>query len=345
MSEDVDYISLAKQAIDSADEVNKYESMKAKGSGGAGRGYINPPMPGGAPTVAKKSNVADIANKAKELATSSNVLPSEEFMLDPRNWGALTGGGASLLSQYRGRNNPASEMTAQSSMPSNARIDPATGKPFEIWDESAGSRALTSNQGLNKGVAQAENLAEARLKAFLAANPNYPASASLLNPAGEMGPSVFENGIFRPLSVQRQIASEASNVPRAPATVPAQPALSTSEKLLKMFPNAPKIVEAAKGALPVIGKTLNAAGAGANIFDVGSRVLDKDYTGAGISGAGGALAMLAAPEIGVPIGLSAALINYIRDHPEFASNFGKMAGGNKPAPTASQFQANPMADY
>jgi hypothetical protein len=353
MSDEVDYVSLAKQAIDSANEVNKYEAMKAKGSGGAGRGFINPPMPGEPPAMAKKSNVVDVANKAKELAENSNLLPSEEFMLDPRNWGALAGSSANLLSHYRNRNNPSAQPAKQSSMsssaPANVEIDPATGKPFEIWDESAGSRALTSNQGLNKGVAQAENLAQQNLTHFLELNPDYRVTPGLLNPAGEMGPSVFENGIFRPLSVQRQIANEAVNAPRVSATVPTQPALSTGEKLLKAFPNAPKVAAAVKGALPIVGSTVNAAGAGYNIGDVIGRLVDKDYTGAGISGVGGTLAMLADAPVGIPVGLTTALIQYYHDHPELlggvTSNLGKMVSGNKPAPTASQFQANPMADY
>jgi hypothetical protein len=346
MNEEEDYTSLAKKALDAANEINQYESMKAKGTGGAGRGNINPPMPGEAPSVAKKSNVVDMANKAKELAKNANLLPSEEFLLDPRNSGALSGSTLSLLKQYKDRNKIINKPPIQQPESNALKVNISKGEPsLEIYDEPSGSRALTSNQGLNKGVAQAENLAQQNLTHFLELNPDYRVTPGLLNPAGEMGPAVFENGVFRPLSVQRQILSEAANKPTVPVNPPAKPSLSTSEKLLKAFPNAPKVVEAVKGALPVIGKTLNAAGAGANIFDVGSRVLDKDYTGAGIAGAGGVLAMLAAPEIGIPIGLSSALLNYIRDHPEFASNYEKMASGNKPAPTSSQFQANPMGDY
>jgi hypothetical protein len=268
----------------------------------------------------------------------------DQILKDPRTYGTVVGGVGSLASQYKESKTP-KKITLE---PTKIIAEPVTGKPIPIYDEAAGSRALTSNQGLNKGVAASESLAELRFREFLKNNPDYfklTGNPMLTNPAGEMGPSVFNGTIFEPLSTTRQIANEAAQAAHAPVAPLPQSPLSMGDKLLKAFPNAPKVVEAVKGALPVVGKTLNAAGAGFNIADVINRMVDKDYAGAGISGVGGGLAMLAVPEIGIPIGLSSALLNYIRDHPEFASNYEKMASGNKPAPTASQFQANPMAGY
>jgi hypothetical protein len=272
----------------------------------------------------------------------------DQILKDPRTYGTVVGGVGSLASQYKESKTP-KKITLE---PTKIIAEPATGKPIPIYDEAAGSRALTSNQGLNKGVAASESLAELRFREFLKNNPDYfkmTGNPMLTNPAGEMGPSVFNGTIFEPLSTTRQIANEAAQAAHTPAAPLPQSPLSMGDKLLKAFPNAPKVAEAVKGALPVVGKTLNAAGAGFNIADVINRMVDKDYTGAGISGVGGGLAMLASAPVGIPIGLTTALIQYYHDHPELTNaikkDFGKMASGNKPAPTASQFQANPMADY
>jgi hypothetical protein len=273
---------------------------------------------------------------------------TDKFLEDPRTYGTVVGGVGSLASQYKESKTP-KKITLE---PTKIIAEPVTGKPIPIYDEAAGSRALTSNQGLNKGVAASESLAELRFREFLKNNPDYfkmTGNPMLTNPAGEMGPSVFNGTIFEPLSTTRQIANEAAQAAHAPVAPLPQSPLSMGDKLLKAFPNAPKVVEAVKGALPVVGKTLNAAGAGFNIADVINRMVDKDYAGAGISGVGGGLAMLASAPVGIPIGLTTALIQYYHDHPELANaikkDFGKMASGNKPAPTSSQFQANPMGDY
>jgi hypothetical protein len=272
----------------------------------------------------------------------------DQILKDPRTYGAVAGGAGSLVSQYKESITPKKVTFDQK----NIMADPITGKPVPIYDEAAGSRALTSNQGLNKGVSASESLAEQRFKEFLKNNPDYfklTGNPMLTNPAGEMGPSVFNGTIFEPLSTTRQIANEAAQAPRAPAP-PAPPSpLSIGDELSKLFPNAPKVAKTIKGALPVLTRTANAAGAGFNIADVINRVMDKDYTGAGISGVGGGLSMLASAPVGLPIGLATALVQYYRDNPDVLSkimgDFEKMGSGNKPAPTASQFQANPMAGY
>jgi hypothetical protein len=86
--------------------------------------------------------------------------------------------------------------------------------------------------------------------------------------------------------------------------------------ITKVAPGLKPAGEFVKGALPTLGMVGKYAGIGGLLGDVGARAYGGDTTGAGISAAGGALGMMLAPQIGIPVALGSAAINYLRDNPE-----------------------------
>jgi hypothetical protein len=108
------------------------------------------------------------------------------------------------------------------------------------------------------------------------------------------------------------------------------------DAITKVAPGLKPAGEFVKGALPTLGMVGKYAGIGGLLGDVGARAYGGDTTGAAISGAGGALGMMLAPQIGIPVGLGAAGINYLRDNPEIMDRLSKYyseaAEGEYPIP-------------
>lgn len=144
--------------------------------------------------------------------------------------------------------------------------------------------------------------------------------------------------------IYRRVNGEVKNVgtryiPAKPAVelVPQQSTLGrVGSTVAKAVPGLGTTGEWLKGALPTLGMVGKYAGIGGLLGDVGARAYGGDTTGATISGAGGALGMMLAPEIGIPVGLGAAGINYLRDHPELLDKlsgyYSQASEGEYPTP-------------
>jgi len=127
-----------------------------------------------------------------------------------------------------------------------------------------------------------------------------------------------EKTLYRQVGGERKPVG-ARFIPAKPAVelVPQQSTLGRmGSTIAKAAPGLGTTGEWLKGALPTLGTVGKYAGIGGLLGDVGARAYSGDTTGAGISGVGGALGMMLAPEIGIPVALGSAAINYLRDHPE-----------------------------
>lgn len=209
--------------------------------------------------------------------------------------------------------------------------------PIPIYDEAVGNKMLTSNWGLNQGIARAQQHGQSMGDAARIAQGLEPE-----NVVGRAGPMVATNqNIMVPLDTARQMQN-AQDTTHATTSAAQAAAPSAAEEsggiagaLGRYFPGAVKAANWAKGALPVAGAIAKGAGGAFGAVDSGLRVANKDYLGAGISALGTVAPFIAAPEIAIPATLGAAGINYLRDHPD---TFKDITAPTNFGPTNFQFE-------
>jgi hypothetical protein len=290
----------------------------------AGRGNVNPPS---VDPTKKAPTTIDLIKKSVDVLGGTDPSELGGVLGDPRGAGAITGAGIGAYQSgasfnpfkpYFLQNNPRYNGVTPpprstfnfegASSPSSPVYETATGKASMAG--RTGAENMFTNQVANQSFA---NAPKGRIESFQSSGIKGP---SLNQLHAEMGPTEVKMIGGRPMEIPLGSANPLPTTETPPSSITGR----TVGALENAFPGAKTVVQWAKGALPTISAIGKGAGVGASLADIGSRAMQGDYPGMGISGIGAA-GMLAAPEIGIPLSLGSLAINYLRDNPELKKQF------------------------
>jgi hypothetical protein len=246
--------------------------------------------------AAEKPTTTQIVEGAKNAVSGGSDTKLAKFLSDPANAAAILGGGAGL---YR---------TGASLNPLRPNFLKHPG------GDLSGLRGYVASQALHdtgaSGVSP-EAVSEATGKPIRTMSEAQIGLEDLKAKNAQRIPVIKTvNGV--PTVVGYRHASGKEATPLVTSSLMGK-AVNAIEPF---FPGVRSAANFVKGALPTIKAVGQGAGVGLGIGDVASHLMQGDNTGAGISGLGAVLAGAAAPELAIPIGLSASAINYAREHPE-----------------------------
>jgi hypothetical protein len=277
--------------------------------------------------ITAKPTTADMVRKAADVLGGTDVNSLASSLSDPRLAGAVLGGayglyksGASLnpIKPYFLQSNPRYSGITPPPRPTFTPPPPttpvygtATGQASTAGKTAAEN--MFTNQVANKSFAQA---GEGRIANLAEHGITGPTSAQMY---AHTGPTEVVMIGGKPMEIPLGAANNL-HTPEIPIQQEGQIS-RTMGSLEKSFPGLKTAGQWIKGALPTLKEMSHKAGVVGAAADVGSRAMEGDYTGAGISGLGTVAGMLAAPEIGIPAAVGSMGVNYLRDHPEIMKNF------------------------
>lgn len=250
---------------------------------------------------ANRPSTWDMGRHIYEALANAPDTKIGEQLADPAKAAALAAGAAGLYRSGAGLN----PLKPETFMQYQPRYTPQGSQP-----RLGGVHAYLESQLVPK--VGTEGLAEATGKNV---RTMHEAQAALKDVSAQPR---TEKTLYRQVGGERKPVG-ARFIPAKPAIelTPQQSTLSRmGSAITKAAPGLGTTGEWVKGALPTLGTVGKFAGIGGLLGDVGTRAYSGDTTGAGISAAGGALGMMLAPQIGIPVALGSAAINYLRDHPE-----------------------------
>lgn len=278
----------------------KGTTLPSRGTG-AGRGFVFPPdeIPNTTSTNKKPTSV-DIAKKGVEIAKNLPTNNIGETFLDPSIDMGIAG--AYLGAKSTGASlNPLNVNKFLQTAPEVANAQGAA-KGTQAWLNSALTQFPDAPQRLT--VQELGDLTKMPVNT----------SKDIWNALVRLnGSAAIRTPVVKYINGQKTTVGYRSTPAQMPIPLEEPSAISKMGTFVEdVAPGATKFV---KGALPTIGAAAKGLGVGMTAGDVLSRLYSGDTTGAGISGAGGAAALLLAPEFGIPAALASYAINKARDEP------------------------------
>jgi len=290
----------------------------------AGRGNVNPSLVN---PLKKAPTTIDLIKKSVDVLGGTDPSELGGVLGDPRGAGAIAGAGIGAY-QSGASFNPFKPYFLQN----NPRYNGVTPPPRSTFNFEGASNPNTpvyntaTGQASTAGRSAAENMLtnsvanqsfanapKGKIESFKNSGIEGP---SLNQLHAEMGPTEVKMIGGRPMEIPLGSANPLPTTETPPSSI----AGKTIGALENAFPGAKTVAQWVKGALPTISAIGKGAGVGASLADMGSRAMQNDYPGMGISGIGAA-GMLAAPEVGIPLSLGSLATNYLRDNPEFRKKF------------------------
>jgi len=287
-----------------------------------------------------RPTVGQFGRKVVESVKNVDSSPIAKFLNDPAHLSALLGipigayrSGANFnpidptFLKYNPRPSQPAPRTAPAASfeePQTPVYETATGQASKAG-RTAGENMLT-NQSANKSWASAPEGKIATLESHGISGP------SMSQLYGEMGPTEVKMIGGRPMEIPLGAANSA-------AEPVANAAGSLSNAIKTALPGANKATQWIKSVLPTLGIMGKTAGVLGGTADTLTRAAQGDTTGAGISGAGTALAAMTPFPADIATGGLAWLANYYRDNPE---ELAKMQAEMKKRIQAERHNPNPF---